>query len=101
MQKQEKDKIRKNWVRLSEQTPFDTVCTFMYQEGIFSKTSVEDILWQRPSERPWVFLDTLQRSGPQAYTTYIQALNNCGRKDLVKLLKDGDTVQDTTDFCKL
>ena len=99
MQKQEKDSIRRNWVRLSQQTPFDTVCSFMYQEGIFSKISVEDILWQRPSERPWAFLDTLQRSGPLAYTTFIQALNNSGRKDLVELLENGESLQDTNDFC--
>ena len=92
MDKQHLNRLRKNWVKLVEETPFIQISNYMYQEGIFSKTSIEDIFWQRPSERPWLFLDTLQRSGPRAYSIFLQGLKNCGKEDLANLLEDGDSI---------
>ena len=86
MQKEQRDNIRKNWVRLVEETPFSLVLNYLYQEKIFKKTIVEDILFKTPSERSWAFLDALQRSGPSAYTEFVLALQKCGRQDLADLL---------------
>ena len=92
MQKEHKDKIRSNWVRLSEETPFPEVLNHLYQEKIFSKTTIEDILWEKPSERNWAFLDALQRSGPVAYPVFVLTLRKCGKQDLANLLENGSSL---------
>ena len=93
MQKEHKERIRRNWVRLSEETPFPQVLNYLFQEKIINKTTAEDILFVKPSERNWVFLDSLQRAGPLAFGTFLQALKNCRRQDLAELLEeDGEAV---------
>ena len=62
----------------------------MYQEGVFSKTVVEDILWEKPTQRNWAFLDAIQRSGPTSYSKFISALKKYGKEDLAELLEHGD-----------
>ena len=89
MQKEHRDIIRKNWVRLSEETPFPQILTHLFQEKIINKATVEDILWEKPTHRNWAFLDCLQRSGPEAFHAFIRALKNCHRQDLVDLLENG------------
>ena len=91
MEKDHKDTIRRNWVKLSEETPFPQILNHLYQEKVFSKTVVEDILWEKPTQRNWAFLDAIQRSGPTAYSKFILALKDCGKEDLAKLLEYGDS----------
>ena len=92
MQTEDREKIRINWVRLSQETPITNILAYFYQEGTFKKTTIEDILWERPSQRSWIFLDTLQRSGPRAFGVLVKALKECGKEDLAQLLEDGEAL---------
>ena len=98
MQKEHIEKLRRNWVRLSEETPFTLVVLYLYQEKVFNKITVEDILHERPSHRSWIFLDSLQRSGPRGFETFLQALKNFGKADVAELLeikRSSDTANTT------
>ena len=92
MQSHHRETIRKNWVKLSQEAPVESLLAYFYQEGIFKQSTVQDILWEKPSQRSWAFLDNLHRSGPRAFEIFVKALKDCGKQDLAILLQDGDSL---------
>lgn len=88
MLKAERDNIRRNFVCLVRELPCHEVLAFLYQDGIFSENMMNEILELPATERNYALLMLLQRRGPRAYTTFIKALNQAKREDLVQALSD-------------
>ena len=88
MEEQHRKRIRNNYQVLSDKIPVRKLTKYMFQEGIISKGMMEDIMWCRPRDRPFEFLSTLQRRGPEAFSVFIKGQKACGSEDLVELLQD-------------
>jgi caspase 2 len=86
MLKAERDCIRQNFVCLVRELPCHEVLAFLYQDGVFNERMMNEILELPFSERNFALLMLLQRRGPRAFTSFVKALKQAKREDLVQTL---------------
>lgn len=88
MLKCDRERIRKNFVVLISETPCSEVVSYLYQDGVFSEQVVNEILDEPFSKRNFTLLYMLQRRGPKAFPSFIEALKQAKRQDLVNALTE-------------
>lgn len=88
MQKEHKDSLQRNYVKLVRETPVDVVIDHLYQSGILTDELKEDILQQTNSySKTRQLISILQRRGSEAFDCFCTALAMEGKSNLVNLLK--------------
>lgn len=99
MQKEHKDSLQRNYVKLVKETPVDVVTDHLYQAGILTDELKEDILQQSNSySKTRQLISTIQRRGAQAFESFCSALTLEGKSNLVNLLKS--SITDTSGVSK-
>lgn len=88
MQKEHKDSLQRNYVKLVRETPVDAVTDHLYQNRILTDEQREEILSTTNSyAKARQLIATLQRRGPHAFDGFCSALTAEGRSNLVRSLK--------------
>jgi hypothetical protein len=88
MLRSERNALRSNFVLLVKEIPCQEILAYLYQDGILSEQVVSEILEEPTSKRNYALLFILQRRGPRAFQSFIQALKQCKRQDLVNALSE-------------
>ena len=71
----DKKKLTKNFVRLVAETPFEEVAPCLQEKRILSDEQAEDIIYQNTAKnKVRQLLMILVRRGPQAFSTFVEAL---------------------------
>ncbi|CAC5402769.1 unnamed protein product [Mytilus coruscus] len=88
MQKENRDALQRNYVKLVKETPVDLVVGHLYQTGILTDELREEIL-QNPNtySKTRQLISTIQRRGPHAFDGFCTALIDEGKSALVHHLK--------------
>ena len=91
MQKEHRESLQRNYVKLVRETPVDVVADHLYQTGILTDEQHEAILSTTNSySRARELRATLQRRGPRAFDEFCSALTAEGKGNLVRLLNKED-----------
>lgn len=86
MNKADIEAIRNNFVLLVRELPFMDVLVYLHQDGIFSEAGVVELLDEHTNQRNFALFFNLQRRGPRAFSSFINALKHSKRQDLVNAL---------------
>lgn len=86
MEKAERLAIRGNFVLLTRELPLFSVLSYLHQEKLLSRDMVMDVIQQPFSDRNSTLLFIIFRSGPNAFSMFVDALRHAKRQDLANVL---------------
>lgn len=86
MLKRDRALITSNFVLLTNEIPCMHVLNCLHQDEIISSSMVLEILEKPASSRNCHLLLLLERRGPNAFNSFINALKKANRHDLVDVL---------------
>ena len=91
MQKEDRDSLRRNFVRLVREIPVDPVVDRLFQDKILTDEQREEILSKNNSySKARDLIATLQRRGPHAFDRFCSALVAEGKGNLANLLRNSN-----------
>ncbi|XP_052074133.1 uncharacterized protein LOC127712016 [Mytilus californianus] len=94
MQKEHKDYLQRNFVKLDRETPVDVIIDHLYQSGILTDELKEDILQQTNSySRTRQLISIIQRRGSEAFDCFCTALAMEGKSNMIEYIQQLDVRQ--------
>ena len=88
MNARDRKKLTKNYVRLVAETPADSVADHLRQSGILTDELWEDIVYQNTEKnKVRQLISTLLRRGPEAFSTFVEALRAADCEELAERLQ--------------